>query len=105
MDHHPKTTFHTVSQFVPTNTNSFVRNSIYRNESPVDQGTALIDFTFKHDVSCLAGDRLLSGGPANVDLESDLLESFPASTTTWTVRINKNGTTDSFSAVALCANQ
>jgi len=90
---------------VKPNTNAFVRNITYRNESPVDAGTALSDGTHRIDVSCLSEDRLLSGGPANVAGGSRLLESFPASTVTWAVRINKNGATDNFSAVALCPNQ
>ncbi len=93
------------SQFVPTNTNSFVRNSPYRDESILGPGSERDDGTARIDVSCSFGDRLLSGGPANVNAGSDLVESFPASTTTWAVVIQKNGLADNFSAVALCANQ
>ena len=68
-------------QFVPTNTNSFVRNSIYRNESALGQGLELSDGTFVLAASCLAGDVMLSGGPANISPTTDMVESFPSSTT------------------------
>jgi hypothetical protein len=93
------------SQFVPANTNSFVRNSLYRNESALTAGTQLGDGTFTLAASCAAGDVMLSGGPANLSGTTDMVESFPSSTTTWTARVDKNGLTDSYSVVVLCANQ
>jgi hypothetical protein len=76
-----------------------------RAESAVGPGTQLSDGTFRIDVSCPSGSVLLSGGPANIKNTSTLLESFPASTTTWAARINKNGFEDNFSVVALCASK
>lgn len=87
----------------------FVRTNTYVSESPLGPGDALGDGTHKFVVSCQSGDRLLSGGAANVDAESRLLESFPGitpdGTWTWSVRIHKNVHFDDFSAIALCANQ
>jgi hypothetical protein len=53
------------------------------------------------------GDLLLSGGPANINKTTTLLESFPSprSTNSWSVRVNKNGNADNFSVVVLCADQ
>jgi len=86
---------------------AFTSSSIYKNESAVGAGTTLGDETQYIDQGCNAGDVLLSGGPANIDAETDLLESFPSPgvTTFWRARVNKNGMTDSFSVVVLCADQ
>jgi hypothetical protein len=85
---------------------AFVRDSVYKSESAVQAGTPF-GTTFFIDHACDAGDRLLSGGPANVQSTSDLVESFPTpgSTNSWRARIDKNGQTDNFSTVILCANQ
>ena len=93
------------SQFVPANTNSFVRNNIYRNESTLGSGTLLSDGTFVLAASCLAGDVMLSGGPANISATTDMVESFPSSLNSWSARVDKNGLTDNYSVVVLCANQ
>ena len=93
------------SDFVPTSTNSFVRNNTYRVESAIEAGTVVGDGTSVATKSCDAGDRMLSGGPANLSATSDLIESFPASTTTWQARVDKNGQTDNWNVVVLCANQ
>ncbi len=95
------------TEFVPTNINSFLRNSVYKAESAIDAGTRLGDNTNVKAQACNAGDVLLSGGPANVSASSDLLESFPSpgSTTSWSARINDNGVADSFSVVVLCIDQ
>lgn len=93
------------SAFVPTNTNSFIKNNTYRNESTVDAGQQLSDGTFTKNVSCNAGDRMLSGGPANINPTTDMVESFPSSTTSWTARVDKNAQTDNYSVVVLCADQ
>lgn len=86
---------------------AFLHNTIYRNESAVGAGTALGDGTFYIDEACNAGDQLLSGGPANVNGTSDMVESFPTpgSNNSWRARIDKNGLTDNFSVVVLCADQ
>lgn len=86
---------------------AFVANNIYKNESAVDAGTALGDGTFSAAQACDPGDVLLSGGPANINPTSTLLETFPSpgSTRSWSVRINKNGQNDNFSVVVLCARQ
>jgi hypothetical protein len=83
----------------------FVKSGFYTAEDPVSAGTMLGDGTFLVNKSCNPGDRLISGGPANIDAESDLLESFPFGTDTWRARINKNGLTDDFNVVVLCADQ
>ena len=85
----------------------FTSSSIYKNESAVGPGTTLGDATEVMDAACNPGDILLSGGPANIRSTSVMLESFPSpgSTNSWSVRINKNGQTDNFSVVVLCADQ
>ena len=78
-----------------------------KNESAVTQGTQLdATGTFYIDEACDAGDQLLSGGPANVNSDSDMVESFPTpgSTNSWRARIDPVGV-DNFSVVVLCANQ
>lgn len=86
---------------------SFTSSSIYKRESAVDAGTSLNDGTFVKDQACDPGDVLLSGGPANVNPTSDMVESFPSpgSTNSWSARINKHGSTDNFSVVVICADQ
>ena len=86
---------------------SFLSNNVYKNESPVAAGTALGDGTHVANATCNPGDVLLSGGPANVNATSTLLESFPSpgSTNSWSARINKNGQADNFSVVVLCIDQ
>ena len=86
---------------------SFVANSFYTNQSPVGAGSSLGDGTFAAFVSCNSGDRVVSGGPANVDPQSTMVESFPdgSSGAQWKARINKNGQGDDWNVVALCANQ
>jgi hypothetical protein len=86
---------------------SFIASSIYKAESAVGPGTQLGDGTFSIGQACNPGDILLSGGPANIAATSTLLESFPSPGTTnsWSARINKNGQTDNFSVVVLCADQ
>lgn len=56
---------------------------------------------------CCPGDVLLSGGLANIAATTTLLESFPtpSGTDSWTARVDKNGQTDNFSVVVLCAKQ
>lgn len=93
------------SAFVPTNTNAFVRNNTYRAEDPVSFGTLLSDGTRVIAKSCNPGDRLLSGGPANINAGTILLESFPISTNTWQARIQNDATLDAFNVVVLCADQ
>jgi hypothetical protein len=85
----------------------FVRSNVYKSESAVQAGTSLGDGTFYIDHACDAGDRLLSGGPANVRFSSDMVESFPSpgSTNSWRARNDKNGFADNFSVVILCADQ
>ena len=84
---------------------AFLSSNTYRREAAVAPGTSLGDGTFVIDQACDAGDKVLSGGPANVQPTSDMVESFATSTSSWKVRIHKNGGTDNFSVVALCANQ
>jgi hypothetical protein len=86
---------------------SFLSSSIYKAESAVGPGTTLGDGTQVISQSCDPGDVLLSGGPANINAATTLLESFPSPGTTnsWTARVNKHGLTDNFSVVILCADQ
>jgi hypothetical protein len=86
---------------------SFVANSTYRLGQgqeragfPQDGGKVLSQ-------SCLGGDRLLSGGPASVNANSDVLDSFAPDTNTWQVRINDSAVSggDNFTVVVLCADQ
>jgi hypothetical protein len=86
---------------------AFTSSSIYKNESAVAAGTTIGDGTQVAAEACNPGDILLSGGPANINATSTLLESFPSPGTTnsWSVRVNKNGNADNFSVVVLCADQ
>ena len=86
---------------------AFTSSSIYKNESAVAAGQTLGDGTQVMAEACNPGDILLSGGPANINATTTLLESFPSpgSTNSWSVRVNKNGNADNFSVVILCADQ
>lgn len=87
---------------------SFVANSTYRlGQGQERTGTVLGDGSKVLSQSCLAGDRLLSGGPASVNANSDVLDSFAADTNTWQARINDSAVAggDSFTVVVLCADQ
>ena len=80
-------------------------SSTYRNASVEAPGLDLGDGTFEVSVSCDAGDRLLSGWPVGIDSTSTLLRSSAEDPDTWSVRVNKNGWTDDFSAEVICAVQ
>ena len=87
---------------------SFVTNSTYRlGQGQERAGDALSDGSKVLSQSCLSGDRLLSGGPASVNVNSDVLDSFAADTNTWQARINDSAVSggDSFTVVVLCADQ
>ena len=92
---------------VDESTLSVLSDHVYKKESPVAAGTTLGDGTQVISESCDPGDVLLSGGPANINANTDLLESFPSPGTTngWTARVNKNGGVDNFSVVLLCIDQ
>jgi hypothetical protein len=85
---------------------SYLRGSAYVRESALQAGTDKSDGTFVLGHQCDAGDILLSGGPANVNAASDMVESFPSPgiINGWSVRIHKNGAADTFSVVVLCLN-
>lgn len=85
---------------------SYLRGSAYTKESPLQVGTDKGDGTFVIRFQCDPGDLILSGGPANVNATSDLVESFPAPglLNGWQVRIHKNAVADTFSLVTLCLN-
>jgi hypothetical protein len=90
----------------------FARDSFYKTEGVPNGGLQLGDGTHKAIAFCEPGDRLLSGGPANIDKETTLLESFPSAGTvgsgtqfSWTVRVNKHGFVDDFNVVVLCIDQ
>ena len=82
----------------------FMNSCTYRRETALGAGIPRSDGTHLASIACFPGDRLLSGGPANIDSTSTLLESFPIDTETWVTRIKKNGS-DDFSVVVLCADQ
>jgi hypothetical protein len=83
---------------------SYLRGSAYVRESALQAGTDKGDGTFVIGAQCDPGDMILSGGPANVNATSDMVESFPAPgiINGWQVRIHKNGAADTFSVVMLC---
>jgi hypothetical protein len=85
----------------------FTSSSIYKNESALGPGSTIGDGTQVMAAACNPGDVLLSGGPANINATTTLLESFPSpgGTSSWSVRVNKNGNADNFSVVVLCADQ
>jgi hypothetical protein len=85
----------------------FLSSTVYRTESAVDAGIDKGDGTFVKTAQCLPGDVLLSGGPANVNANSDLLESFPepGNITGWQARIHKNAAVDNFNVVVHCIDQ
>jgi hypothetical protein len=87
------------------NPTGMAAGSTYRNGGVSEAGRDLGDGTFEVSVSCDPGDRLLSGWPSAVDGTSTLLNSAAEDADTWSVRVNKNGWTDDFSAEVLCANQ
>jgi hypothetical protein len=82
---------------------TFTSSSTYLNRSVMGPGLDLGDGTFEVSVSCDAGDRLVSGWPAGIDSTSTLLRSSAEDPDTWSIRVNKNGWTDDFSAEVLCA--
>jgi hypothetical protein len=87
---------------------AFVANSTYRlGQGQERAGSVLGDGSKILSQSCLAGDRLLSGGPASVNVNSDVLDSFATDTNTWQARINDAAVSggDSFTVVVLCADQ
>jgi hypothetical protein len=87
---------------------SFVANSTYRlGQGQERAGSELSDGSKVLSQSCLTGDRLLSGGPASVNVNSDVLDSFAQDTNTWQARINDSAVSggDSFTVVVLCADQ
>lgn len=94
-----------VDQLDDLDSSSFMRSTTYKSESPIVTGTSLNDGTFIATESCNIGDRLLSGGPANVNPTSDIVESWPVDTLTWQVRIQTNTVADTWNVVILCANQ
>lgn len=83
---------------------AYLRGTVVQKESAVAAGTDLGDGTAAQIISCDAGDILLSGGPANVNPTSDMVESFPTAgpPNSLKVRINKHGVADNFSVVILC---
>lgn len=85
----------------------FLTGNVYKRESAVGPGTLLGDGTNVIAQACDPGDVLLSGGPANVSANTDLLESFPTpgSTNSWSARINDNAVADNFSVVVLCIDR
>jgi hypothetical protein len=87
---------------------SFVANSAYRlGQGQERAGDVLGDGSKVLSQACLPGDRLLSGGPASVNANSDFLDSSAQDTNTWQARINDPAVSggDGFNVVVLCADQ
>jgi hypothetical protein len=82
---------------------AFMGDIVTKRQSAVSTGTALGDGTRYIDEACHRGEILLSGGPANIDDGTVLLETFPITTNTWRVRIHNDSSLDSYSVVILCA--
>lgn len=85
----------------------FLSSEVYKNESAVEEGVDKGGGTFAISEGCNPGDVLLSGGPANINPTSAMLESFstPGDINSWTVRIQKNAQPDNWSVVVLCVKQ
>ncbi len=85
---------------------AFTSSSIYKNESAVEEGTLFDVETHYIDEACNPGDVLITGGPANVNKTSTMLESFPTPglTNSWRGRL-KTPVADNFNVVVLCAKQ
>jgi hypothetical protein len=84
---------------------AFMGDTLTRRENATTStGTAFAGGHFR-DRSCDSGEALLSGGPANIDAGTVLLESFPITTNTWRVRIQNDSSLDAFSVVVLCASR
>jgi hypothetical protein len=84
---------------------SYLSSTTYRAETAEEAGTLLGDGTYALAKSCNPGDVMLSGGPASTRNSSSVVESFPSSTNSWTVRIQKNGAEDNWVVVVLCTDQ
>ena len=86
---------------------SYLRGTVVQKESAVAPGTDLGDGTAAQILSCDTGDILLTGGPANVNPTSDIVESFPTAgpPNSLKVRINKHAVADNFSVVILCLDR
>ena len=82
----------------------FTSSTIYKTQSALGPGTDLLDGTHAIEEACDPGDVLLSGGPAEVNPTSTMVESFPApgSTNAWKVRL-ATPSADNFLVVVLCA--
>ena len=82
----------------------FLTADVYKKESALAEGINLGDGTYAIEQACDPGDILLSGGPADVNAASSMVESFPApgSVNGWKVRIRPNPAPDNFLVVVLC---
>jgi hypothetical protein len=93
------------SQFVGSSTYmaEYNPNGTFPNQG--GPGTILSDGTSVISKSCNSGDRLLSGGPASVNVNSVVLDSYPSDPVTWTARIKPSAGGDNWTVVVLCADQ
>lgn len=93
------------SQFVSSSTYmaEYNPNGTFPNQG--GPGTILTDGTSVISKSCDSGDRLLSGGPASVNANSVVLDSYPSDPVTWTARIKPSAGGDNWTVVVLCADQ
>jgi hypothetical protein len=86
---------------------AYMGSAVERVETGLSTGTALGNTDYI-DKACPAGEILLSGGPANVNDDSVMVESFPTpgGTNSWRARIRAaTPHNDMFSVVALCAHR
>jgi hypothetical protein len=75
---------------------------VHELESPIGPGVDFHDGTFKTSKNCNTGEILLSGGPANINPATSVIEDGPVRGG-WTVRINPHGANDEFSVLVRCA--
>lgn len=73
------------------------RGKVIARETPIETGTA----SAKIDIECGGGEKLISGGPANVAPTSTILEDFPVDDI-WVVRLDTHGIPDPYSVSILC---
>jgi hypothetical protein len=85
---------------------AFLSSAIYKKESPVEAGVDKGGETYAISEACNPNDVLLSGGPANMNATSSMVESFstPDDLNSLTVRIRK-AEPDSWNVVVLCVEQ
>lgn len=80
----------------------FVSSDIYEEQSPLEQGAIANDGTQAITVRCKPGDVLFSGGPAETNTTSDLIENRRLNGA-WVSRIASEGLPERFIVHVICA--